>query len=52
MEMQMEFLRPIPTPQEIKEKFPLSDDIKKIKEDRDEEIKNIFEGRMTDFCLS
>ncbi len=51
MEMQMEFLRPIPTPQEIKEKFPLSDDIKKIKEDRDEEIKNIFEGKDDRFLL-
>ena len=51
MEMQMEFLRPIPTPQEIKEKFPLSDDIKKIKEDRDKEIKNIFEGKDDRFLL-
>ncbi|MCR4605571.1 MAG: 3-deoxy-7-phosphoheptulonate synthase [Eubacterium sp.] len=51
MEMQMEFLRPIPTPQEIKEKFPLSDDIKKIKEKRDDEIKDIFEGRDDRFLL-
>ena len=42
MEMTMEFIRKLPTPQEIKEQYPLSDEIKKIKEERDQEILDIF----------
>ena len=30
MEMTMEFIRKLPTPQEIKEQYPLSDEIKKV----------------------
>ena len=45
MEMEMEFVRKLPTPQELKEQFPVSEKIAKIKEARDEEIRNIFEGK-------
>ena len=45
MEMQMEFIRKLPTPQELKQEFPLDDNIRKLKEDRDRQIKDIFEGR-------
>ena len=45
MEMEMEFVRKLPTPQELKEQFPVSEKIAKIKEARDGEIRNIFEGK-------
>lgn len=45
MEMEMEFLRQLPTPQELKEQFPVSEQIAAIKAERDEEIRNIFEGK-------
>ena len=45
MEMQMEFIRKLPTPQELKQEFPLDDTIRKLKEDRDRQIRDIFEGR-------
>lgn len=43
--MEMEFLRKLPIPREVKEQFPLSDKVKKIKEERDQIIKNIFAGK-------
>ena len=33
--MEMEFLRKLPTPQEIKEEFPLHREIEEIKAERD-----------------
>lgn len=45
MEMQMELIRKLPTPQELKEEFPLDKSIIEIKEKRDQEIKEIFEGK-------
>ena len=51
MEMQMEFVRQMPSPQEIKEKFPLSEKVMTIKEKRDEEIKDIFESKDDRFLL-
>ena len=45
MEMQMEFIRKLPTPQELKQEFPLTENIKKIKEERDQIIENIFTGK-------
>ena len=45
MEMNMEFIRKLPTPAELKEEFPVSKKIAEIKEARDSEIKNIFEGK-------
>ncbi len=51
MEMQMEFIRKLPIPKELKEQYPIDDKLKKIKEDRDVEIKNIFEGKDDRFLL-
>lgn len=45
MEMNMEFLRKLPTPSELKQQFPISDKIAEKKAERDREICNIFEGR-------
>ncbi|MCQ2474211.1 MAG: 3-deoxy-7-phosphoheptulonate synthase [Saccharofermentans sp.] len=47
----MEFIRKLPIPQEIKEQFPLSEDIKTIKANRDEEIAKIFKGEDNRFLL-
>lgn len=43
--MEMEFLRKLPTPSEIKEEFPLHKEIERIKAERDVILKNIFEGK-------
>ena len=51
MEMQMEFVRKLPMPVEIKEQFPLDEDIKKKKEERDNEILRIFEGKSNKLLL-
>lgn len=45
MEMQMEFVRKLPIPQELKRQFPVSETIRRIKEKRDREIQDILEGR-------
>ena len=45
MEMEMEFLRKLPTPQELKEQLPVSTEVVAVKAQRDEEIRNIFEGK-------
>ncbi len=43
--MDMQFIRKLPTPQELKEQYPISEEIKRIKEERDNTIKDIIEGR-------
>ena len=45
MEMKMDFIRKLPTPEELKQQFPISDKVKAIKEVRDQEIENIFTGK-------
>ena len=42
--MGMDFLRKLPIPKDIKEQFPMSEKLVKIKEERDKEIRNIFTG--------
>ena len=49
--MNMEFLRKLPTPKEIKEMYPLSDDLAKIKEQNDEEITNVLTGKSNKLLL-
>ena len=43
--MQMEFKEKLPTPIELKERFPVSEKLKKIKSDRDDQIIDIFTGK-------
>ena len=45
MDMQMELVRKLPTPQEIKEKYPLRAEDKAMKEKRDQEIFDILTGQ-------
>lgn len=49
--MEMEFLRKLPTPSELKEQFPISKKITTIKETRDQEIKDIFNGKSNKLIL-
>ncbi len=49
--MNMNFKRKLPIPKEIKELYPVSPELAKIKETRDREIKDIFEGKDNRFLL-
>ncbi len=51
MEMQMDFLRRLPTPEELKREFPTDGHIKEIKEERDRVIADIFTGKDSRFLL-
>lgn len=51
MHMQMEYVQELPTPEELKRRFPVSSAIEAIKEKRDEEIAAIFEGKDPRFIL-
>ena len=51
MEMQMNFLRKLPMPQDLKKEFPVDIRLKKIKEQRDNEIADIFAGKEDKFLL-
>ncbi len=42
--MSMEFLRKLPIPKEIKEQFPVPENSKKVKAERDSEIRSILTG--------
>lgn len=49
--MSMNFLRKLPIPKEIKELYPIDEKSTKVKEERQEEIKKIFEGKSDKFIL-
>ncbi len=49
--MGMIFNRKLPIPKEIKEMYPLTEKVAKIKEEKDKEIRNIFEGKDKRFLL-
>ena len=42
--MNMDFKRKLPIPKQIKEDFPISAEMEKVKAARDEEIKAVFEA--------
>lgn len=43
--MNMKFIRKLPIPKEIKEQYPLTEEMAKIKDKRDSEIKDILSGK-------
>ena len=47
----MNFIRKLPIPMDIKAMYPVSDEMAKIKADRDEEIRKIFMGESDKFIL-
>ena len=49
--MSFEFLKKMPTPAEIKEEFPLPENLVKLKADRDDMIKKVFTGESDKFLL-
>ena len=51
MDMNMNFIRKLPIPKDLKEEFPIDDNIRNIKEARDKQITDIFEGRDDRFLL-
>lgn len=51
MDMDMKFFRKLPVPKELKEQFPADERIVKIKQERDHEIRRIFEGKSDKLLL-
>lgn len=49
--MQMKKVQELPTPEQLIEQFPITEEIKQIKEKRDAEIKDIFTGKDDRFML-
>lgn len=49
--MSMDFKRKLPIPKEIKEQYPVSDELAKIKAQRDADIKAVFTGESDKFLL-
>lgn len=49
--MNMEFKRKLPIPMEIKAQFPLSDNLKAIKEERDRQIRQVITGEDDRFLV-
>ncbi len=49
--MSFEFLRKLPTPAEIKEEFPLPENLINLKAERDKEIKKVFTGESDKFLM-
>ena len=49
--MDLEFKRKLPIPQQIKNRYPLSEEMEKIKRGRDEEIAAVFKGESDKFLL-
>ncbi len=49
--MSMNFQRKLPIPKEVKQEYPLTDNMIKIKTERDEKIKSVFSGELNKFLL-
>jgi len=51
MEQRSQFIRKLPMPVQIKEQYPLTEAVKRIKIERDKEIARIFKGESDKFLL-
>lgn len=49
--MNMQFIRKLPIPKEVKEQYPLSEELAKVKEARDVQVKEILSGKSERFLL-
>ena len=49
--MSFSYLKQLPTPEEIKQTYPLNDTFKKIKCERDEEISRVLRGESDKFLV-
>ena len=45
MKNNMEFIYKLPIPKDIKEQYPITKEAEKIREDKNKEIRDIFEGK-------
>ena len=49
--MNMKFNRKLPIPKEIKQQYPLTAQMEAVKQQRDKEIREVFEGKSDKFIL-
>lgn len=49
--MSFEFVKKLPTPEEIKEEYPVPEHLAKIKEERDAEIRDVITGKSNKFLV-
>ena len=49
--MQMNFHRKLPIPKDVKQEFPLTERMEKVKADRDKSIRAVFDGSLDKFLL-
>lgn len=49
--MNFEFVKKLPTPKEVKEMYPVTERVAKIKKERDAEIKKVFTGESDKFLV-
>ena len=49
--MNMNFIRKLPIPQEVKKEFPVTEQMAAVKAERDRQIKDVFEGKSDKFIL-
>ena len=49
--MNMDFIRKLPTPKEVKEMYPLTEELANKKALNDEEIRKVFTGETDKFIL-
>ena len=49
--MNMHFHRKLPIPQDVKREYPLTERMEKVKAERDEAIRAVFDGRSDKFIL-
>ena len=49
--MNMNFIRKLPIPKDVKEQFPLSPALEAVKEARNQQIRDVFAGKSDKFLL-
>ena len=49
--MNMDFVRKLPVPKDIKEQYPISDEMKAVKAEKDKTIADVFTGKSGKFIL-
>ena len=47
--MSFEFIKKLPTPDEIREEYAIPEELKKIKQERDAEIRDVITGKSNKF---
>ena len=49
--MSFEFVRKLPTPEEIRRDYPVPEELVRLKEERDREIRDVFTGKSNKFLV-